>query len=145
MSSVSWLLNRRVFLAPHSTVVLAIRYNVLLLDASDLPVTSRPISSMSLGHIVSRYFFSKISNNGDRYSRKRIGETADPWGIPVWMMLISSVWPSEDIAAFLLLWKVSTHLLSWRGNSFSVRVLSRCLRYKLSNAPLTSMFREDAV
>lgn len=67
--------------------------------------------------MVSRYFLFWTSNNGVRYSGKGIGETADPTGIPVRMVVFVLIYLSKAKHAVLLLSMDSTHRRSCGGRS----------------------------
>ena len=91
------------------------------------------------------WLWSSWANNGCRYRRNRIGETGEPWGIPVMIGVMGSDSASKVRLASLSVRNESTHLMMAGLSLICVRVCRRRCLKTLSNAPLTSMHRVDVI
>ena len=89
--------------------------------------------------------WSSWANNGCRYNRNKIGETGEPWGIPVMIGVIGSDLASKVRLASLSVRKELTHLMMAGLSLICVSVCKRRCLKTLSNAPLTSMHRVDVI
>lgn len=105
MSSVFHWSNGRALAAHQFLHILATFPCVFQFFVSVFPITIKPMWSMYLGQMASACFLFRTSHRGVKYMRNGIADTADPWGIPLRIGLISSLRPSNSGYAVLLLRK----------------------------------------